>query len=427
MLERLLALISGGSSASRAAPAMPRASSTIDGGLVINTPAGLEAALREGNVSLSGAMVTADSAMRIGAVFGCVRIITSGVAVLPIDIKQRVDERTRRDRDDHPLSAVLRRRPNGWQTRSQFRRQMQANLLLRGNAYALIVRSPVTGAVQSLIPLHPDRVRVSQQEDLSLIYDYTRRDGVRVRLTQQEVFHLVGLSLDGVSGVSVISYARETMGLAATMERHGAEIFSNGALVSGVLSHPKRLGPENVQTLRESLEDFRAHGARGGGALVLEEGMTYERIGLSSVDAQWIEEQKFTRSNIAMFFGVPPHMLGDTEKSTSWGSGIEQQRLGYLADVLEDHLTTWEDAINTQLLGAGDLDIYARFNRSAAVRGDIKTRWESYIRGLQWGVLSPNDVLAMEDRNPREGGDIYYPPPNTAGSATGKDMSNEPA
>lgn len=268
---------------------------------------------------------------------------------------------------------------------------------------------------------------MSQQEDLSLIYDYTRRDGVRVRLTQQEVFHLVGLSLDGVSGVSVISYARETMGLAATMERHGAEIFSNGALVSGVLSHPKRLGPENVQTLRESLEDFRAHGARGGGALVLEEGMTYERIGLSSVDAQWIEEQKFTRSNIAMFFGVPPHMLGDTEKSTSWGSGIEQQRLGYLADVLEDHLTTWEDAINTQLLGAGDLDIYARFNRSAAVRGDIKTRWESYIRGLQWGVLSPNDVLAMEDRNPREGGDIYYPPPNTAGSATGKDMSNEPA
>jgi HK97 family phage portal protein len=290
---------------------------------------------------------------------------------------------------------------------------LQAHLLLRGNAYAMIVRS--RGLVQELIPFHPDRVEVKQTDDLTLEYIYARQDGRRIRLHQDEVFHLVGLSLDGVHGVSAISYARETIGLSLAMEDHGASTFRNGARVSGVLKHPNKLGPEAVANLKAGLEEFRSGGEQEGKNLILEEGMDYARIAMTAEDAQWIESRKFSRTDIAMFFGVPPHMIGDTEKSTSWGTGIEQQSIGFVAYTLEDHLTMWEEAINRDLIGA-DEKLYARFNRAALVKGDIKARWEAYVKGLQWGVYSPNEIRALEDQNPRDGGDVFYPPPNTAGT-----------
>ena len=347
--------------------------------------------------------------MRVAAVYACVRIISGAVATLPLHVKRRVDARTREDASDAPVWQLLRRRPNRWQTPAQFRRMLQAHLLLRGNAYAMIVRS--RGSVQALIPLHPDRVEVAQGDDLALSFLYTRPDGRRLRLRQDEVMHLVGLTLDGVRGVSPIAYARETIGLALAMEDHGATTFRNGARVSGVLKHPQRLGPEAVANLKAGLEAFRAGGDQEGKNLILEEGMDYARIAMTAEDAQWIESRKFSRSDIAMFFGVPPHMIGDTEKSTSWGTGIEQQSIGFVAYTLEDHLTMWEETIDRDLIGADDL-LYARFNRAALVKGDIKARWEAYVKGLQWGVWSPNEIRALEDQNPRDGGDVYYPPPN---------------
>lgn len=399
--------------------ASPRASfQDAGGGLVITTAQQLEEALRSGAVTGSGATVTPNSAMRVATVYACVRIISGAVATLPLHIKRRVDERTREDASDTPIWTVLRKKPNRWQTPSQFRRMLQAHLLLRGNAYAMIVRS--RRLVQELIPLHPDRVEVKQGDDLGLEYSYTRQDGRRIRLAQTEVFHLVGLTLDGVHGVSAISYARETIGLSLAMEDHGATTFRNGARVSGVLKHPNKLGPEAVAHLKAGLEEFRSGGEQEGKNLILEEGMDYARIAMTAEDAQWIESRKFSRTDIAMFFGVPPHMIGDTEKSTSWGTGIEQQSIGFVAYTLEDHLTMWEEAINRDLIGADDM-IYARFNRAALVKGDIKARWEAYVKGLQWGVYSPNEIRALEDQNPRDGGDVFYPPPNTAGVPAGGD------
>ncbi|WP_416193531.1 phage portal protein [Nitrobacter sp. TKz-YC01] len=403
--------------------ASPRASfQDTGGGLVIATSQQLEEALRSGAVTASGATVTPDSAMRVAAVYACVRIISGAVATLPLHIKRRVDERTRQDASDTPIWKVLRRRPNRWQTPSQFRRMLQAHLLLRGNAYAMIVRS--RGTVQELIPLHPDRVEVKQDDDLGLEYIYTRQDGRRIRLHQDEVFHLVGLTLDGVHGVSAISYARETIGLSLAMEDHGASTFRNGARVSGVLKHPNKLGPEAVAHLKAGLEEFRSGGEQEGKNLILEEGMDYARIAMTAEDAQWLEARKFSRTDIAMFFGVPPHMIGDTEKSTSWGTGIEQQSIGFVAYTLEDHLTMWEEAINRDLIGANDI-LYARFNRAALVKGDIKARWEAYVKGLQWGVYSPNEIRALEDQNPRDGGDVFYPPPYTAGTPITDDSDHD--
>ena len=393
--------------------ASPRASlQGAGGGLVLRTRAEFEEALRTGSLTASGTRVTPDTAMRVAAVYASIRIIAGAVATLPLHIKRRVDARTREDASDTPIWTVLRRKPNRWQTPSQFRRMLQAHLLLRGNAYAMIVRS--RGDVQELIPLHPDRVEVRQRDDLALEYLYTRQDGRRIQLAQEEVFHLVGLTLDGIRGVSPITYARETIGLSLAMEDHGAATFRNGARVSGVLKHPNKLGPEAIANLKAGLEEFRSGGEQEGKNLILEEGMDYARIAMTAEDAQWIESRKFSRSDIAMFFGVPPHMIGDTEKSTSWGTGIEQQSIGFVAYTLEDHLTMWEEAINRDLVGADDT-LYARFNRAALVKGDIKARWEAYVKGLQWGVWSPNEIRALEDENPREGGDVFYPPPNTAG------------
>lgn len=411
-------------SAQPSAP-QPRASyQDAGGGVVISTSQELEEALRTGAVSASGASVTPNSAMRVATVYACVRLRCGVVANMPLAIKKRVDARTREDASDHPLWKLLRRRPNRWQTPSQFRRMMQAHLMLRGNAYAMKVVS--RGSVRELIPLHPDQVECVQTDDLSLEYTYTRKDGRKVRMAQADVFHLVGLTLDGVHGVSAISYARETIGLALAMEDHGSTTFRHGARVSAALSHPNKLGKEGQDTLRASLDAFRSGGEQEGKTLILEEGMTYEPIAMTAEDAQWIESRKFSRTDIAMFFGVPPHMIGDTEKSTSWGSGIDSQTQGFVTFTSEDDLTMWEETINRDLIGDNEDDLYALFNRAALVKGDIKARWEAHVKALQWGVSSPNEIRALEDQNPREGGDIYYPPPNTAGGNTDEGERDEP-
>ena len=387
----------------------PRASfQDRTGGVVINSPKELEEALRGGLTSGSGVTVTPASALRVAAVYRCVSLRAGVVANMPLHVKRRVDARTREDASGHPLWNLLRRKPNRWQTPSQFRRMMQTHLLLRGNAYAMKVES--RGIVTELIPLHPDRVECTQKDDLSLAYSYTRKDGRKVALAQAEVMHLVGLTLDGVHGLSPISFARESIGLSIAMEDHGATTFKNGARVSQVLKHPGKLGPEGVELLRSSLDEFRSGGEKEGKALILEEGMETAPLAMTAEDAQWIESRKFSRSEIAMFYGVPPHMIGDTEKSTSWGTGIDSQTQGFVTFTSEDDLTTWEETINRDLISDDEPDIFARFNRAALVRGDLKARWESYTKGRQLKVYSANDVRELEDLNPVEGGDVYENP-----------------
>lgn len=408
------------------APAPRAATQGSGGGVLITNPAELEEALRAGLLTDAGETVTPEKAMRMAAVYACGRIITGAMATMPLHIKRRIDERTREDASDEPLWKLLRRRPNRWQTPSQFRRMMQWHQLFRGNGYAYVSRS--RGTIQELIPLHPDRVRTRQNDDMSIDYVWTRANGRQVTFSQREIFHLVGLTLDGVNGVTPMTYARSTVGLALAQERHGSNTFRNGAQVGGVFRTEKQLSPEGRENIRASLEEYRAEGESAGKTLILEEGLDFKQVAMTAEDAQWIESRKFSRSEIYMFFGIPPHMVGDTEKSTSWGTGIEQQTIGFVAYTLEDYLTMWEETIDRDLIANPDGPLYARINRAALVRGDIKARWDAYVKALQWGVYSPNEIRALEDLNPREGGDIYYPPPNTAGDpASNQGGGNEPA
>lgn len=409
-------------------PSLPQAATQAgDGGRLITTSSELDEYLRAGGEGAAGVAVTPDTSMRVAAVFGCIRIIAGAVATMPLDLKRRVDDKTRKDASDHPLYEVITRRPNAWMTPSGFRRMMQAHVLLRGNAYALIVRG-VGGRVTGLLPLHPDRVRVEQLADLSVVYRYRRKDGAEIVFGQRDVFHLIGLTLDGVTGLSVIGYARETIGLAIAMGTHAGSMFRNGAHPGSVITAKGTLGMEGIENLKTSLEIYR--GAENSGkALILEEDMSFDQIGMSSVDAQFVETIGATRTDIAMFFGVPPHMLGDTAKSTSWGSGIEQQSIGFVAYTLEDWLTGWEQTIARDLIT--EPDIFARFNRAGLVRGDIKTRADAYMKFRQMRVLSANDVRELEDWNPVPGGDEYDNPLITTDAAGGdapddEDKRNEP-
>ncbi|MAM40661.1 MAG: phage portal protein [Erythrobacter sp.] len=405
--------VAGGVPLSFGAAGRPLAQAVApDGGFVISSSAELEAALR-GEAGLTGEVVTPETAMRIGAVFGCVRLIAGKVATLPIDVKRRVDDRTRSDASDHAVAQLLRRRPNRWQRPAQFKRMMQAHVLLRGDGFAL--KSKSRGEVRELIPIHPDRVTVRQRDDLSVEYDVIRKNGSRLTVGQDDMFHLYGLTLNGYRGVTPLTYARETIGQARARDRQVAATFKHGARPSGAVSMPdgKTLSDSAYNNLQRSLDDFRAGGDKDGGVLLLEEGLKWETISMSPTDMQWIEAQKLTRSEICMFFGVPPSMIGDNSGSDSnWGTGLEQKSNGFVAYTLDDHLVMWEEELSAMI---ADPAIYARFNRNALVRGDLKARWDAYTKALQWGVFSPNKVLELEDENPREGGDIHYPPPNTAG------------
>lgn len=368
-----------------------------------------------GGLTHSGAHVTPETALGVAAVYACVRIISGSVATMPLSLKKRVDARTRVDASDHALWKVLCRKPNRWMTPSAFRSMMTTHVLLRGNAYAMIVRS--RGNVQELLPLDPDRVKVEQLDDLSLVYTYTRKKGGTLVLPQSDVFHLINKTFDGITGVSVLNYARESVGLAIQTEKHGAKLFENGMTLSSIIRHPNQLSDEASNRLKASLEAYR--GAENAHkSLLLEEGMDFQPLGMTQEDAQFIQTRQFSRSEIAMFFGVPPHMIGDNEKNTSWGSGIEQQSLGFVAYTLQEWLTAWGETISRDLIGDNEPDIYAQFKLAGLVRGDIKTRFEAYAIARQWGWASSNDIRELEDLNPIENGDTYLEPLNMVPAGT---------
>lgn len=396
------------------APPMPRAVAPA-GAQLIETPD----QLRTGHETASGEVVTPNSAMRQASVFRCVSLPSGIVSTLPMQVKRRLNDKVREDATDVPIWRVLNRRPNRWQKPAAFKRMMHSHVMLRGNGYAMKVRN-AAGEVVELIPLHPDRVQTRQLQDLSVVHVWQRPSGGQLVLRADEVMHLYKLTLDGVTGVTPLTFAREAVGEALAMSRHGASVFKRGANVSGALRHPKTLTAEAFERLKAGMADFRSGGDREGDTIILEEGMEYSALGMNMTDAQWIEGRNFSRTEIAMFFGIPPHLIGHTEGNTQLGSSIEQQTQAYLSFALEDDLTMWEEAINVDCLdGAGDTDVYMRINRNALVRGDYSTRTAGYVRGLQWGWLSPDEVRELEDMNPRTdgGGDRYYDPPNTAGDA----------
>ena len=376
----------------------------------ISTSEELAAALRSafGAGTSSGASVTPDTAMRVAAVYACVRVLADSIAMLPLRL-YREDGATSTVQQGHALDRLVNRRPNAVHTPFDFKRLVVGTLALRGNFYAL--KHMIGSPTQALIPLHPDRMTVDVDEGTSaLSYSYRAKDGAEKRFTSRDIVHLRGLSSDGIVGMSVIKAAAEAIGLSLTAEKHGGKMLSNGASPGGVLKHPQQLSGEAAKRLRESFDERFAGADNRGRTLLLEEGMTWEKVGMTSEESQFIENRKFQRSEIAMFFGVPPHMIGDVERGTSWGSGIEQQGIGFVTYTLLPWLTNIAQGFERDLIAEPQQDALAfRFETDELVRADFEARQRGLEIQRRNGVISPNEWRRRERMNPRAdaGGDSY--------------------
>lgn len=379
--------------------------------------------LARGNRSLAGVDVSEATAMQVAAVWTCVDLLARSMASLPLDVYERLDERTRRPAANHPLRRVLSK-PNSWQTTSEWVGQQMAHLALRGNAYNAIIRSSIgdRDQVVELLPLHPDQVSVEQAGYPNLALSYTWRDkhGKAWPFKQSEILHLRGMTTNGVVGRSVLDDARESMGVALATQQHAATFWKDGGLPTAVLKHPKTLSPKAKESLETGFAKTYGGGADQRRVAVLEEGMELTTLSLSSADAQFLETRKFTRSEIAGLFHVPPHMIGDTEKSTSWGTGIEQQQIGFLTFTLAPWVVAFEQRMNRDLILFPD-KYYVKFAVNAFMRGDAATRGQFYRVMREIGAYSANDIRRFEDENPIENGDTYLQPANLSPLGSGND------
>ena len=361
----------------------------------------------------SGKPVNEHTAMQMTAVYSCVRILAEAVAGLPLHLYKYTDSGGKEKALSHPLYFLLHDEPNPEMSSFVFRETLMTHLLLWGNAYAQIIRNG-KGEVIALYPLMPNRMSVDRDSSGSLYYSYTRysdeaptMNGMTVTLRPSDVLHIPGLGFDGLVGYSPIAMAKNAIGMAIACEEYGAKFFANGAAPGGVLEHPGTI--KDPQKVRDSWNAAYQGSSNSHRVAVLEEGMKYQSIGISPEQAQFLETRKFQINEIARIFRVPPHMVGDLEKSSF--SNIEQQSLEFVKYTLDPWVIRWEQAISRSLLRPDEKKLYfAKFNVDGLLRGDYVSRMNGYATARQNGWMSANDIRELEnlDRIPPElGGDLY--------------------
>ena len=363
--------------------------------------------------STSGKTVTERSAMQMTAVYSCVRILSEAVAGLPLHLYKYTDSGGKAMALDHSLYRLLHDEPNPEMSSFVFRETLMTHLLLWGNAYAQIIRNGKNEIV-ALYPLMPNKMSVDRDENGRLYYTYYRGSDEAIKnkefavtLQPSDVLHIPGLGFDGLVGYSPIAMAKNAIGMAIACEEYGAKFFANGAAPGGVLEHPGTI--KDPQRVRESWQSTFGGSGNANKIAVLEEGMKYTPIGISPEQAQFLETRKFQINEIARIFRVPPHMVGDLEKSSF--SNIEQQSLEFVKYTLDPWVIRWEQSIQRSLLSKDEKAMYfVKFNLEGLLRGDYQSRMNGYAIGRQNGWMSANDIRELEnlDRIPAEdGGDLY--------------------
>lgn len=363
-----------------------------------------------GITSFAGTKVTARTAMQVGAVWRCVNLLASTIAALPLPVYRRLENGGKARASNHPLADVLEWRPNTWQTGFGFKEMLMGHVLLRGNFYAEILSGP-RGPVDQLRPVHPDRVtKIDQIADGTLRYHVRDVNGASERIVLgEDMFHLMGFSEDGISGLSILTMARESFGLGIAFDRYASSLFRRGMRPSGVLKHPEKLTPNARANLRAALEELHSGAENGGRPLLLDEKMEWQQIGLTNKDAEFLDSRKFAITEIARWFGVPPHKIADLERSTN--NNIEHQGIEWVVDGILPWAKRIEQTITRDLIVAPEV-YFAEFLLEGLLRGDTKSRYEAYALARQWGWLSVNDIRRLENMNPVEGGDTYLEPLN---------------
>lgn len=362
-----------------------------------------------GATAVSGVNINPSTAMRYAPFFACLKVLSEDVGKLPVKLYKERPERGADVAKAHPIHRLISRRPNDFMTASEFWEMCTAHQILRGNFYAW--KNVVNGEVVELLPLSPLTTKPKLREDWSLVYDVTFADGKRDILTADQVFHVRALTLDGVRGLGALEYARECLGSGIAAERHGAKLFVNGANPGGALQTDQILTDEVFNRVRDTWNEKHQGIDNSHKVAILEGGLKWASVTMTNADAQWLENRKHTDNQICGMLRVPPHKIAILDRSTN--NNIEHQALEYVTDALLPIVNRIESRIRLSLLNERDEEShYAKFNVTALLRGDMNARRQFYKDMVFIGAFSPNDVLELEDRNPREGGDIYLTPSN---------------
>jgi len=366
-----------------------------------------------GGRSVTGLSITTERAFRYSAFWAAVRILAGSVALLPLSVYRLTSDGSRQIVREHPVHRVIHDVFNPRMASFTGREVGMAHVLTWGNAIFLQARD-ANGSLRELWPLAIDRVEIKTDTAGEPLYRYRRSDGQEREFSGRQIFNVPGFSWDGVQGYSVIRQARETIGLGLAAEEHGARFFGNGATSNFALSTPNKLSQPAFEHLSAQVKDEKTGLANAWKPWILEEGLEPKVLSMPNDDAQWLETRKHQVTDIARWFLMQPHMLADLERATF--SNIEHQALEFVKYTLMPWLVRWEQAIGMQLLldewtGYGG-DLYAKFNVAALERADIKTRFDSYATGRQWGFINGDKIAELEDWDKFPGGEDYLVPMN---------------
>lgn len=384
-----------------------RAASWFVGGRLVTPEQGSQMGPVSASGHLGDSSITDERILQISTVWRCVSLISTLTSTLPLDVFE-TDKKNNRNKVgmDNPLARLLQFSPNQYMTAQDFREAMTMQLCFYGNAYALIERNSV-GDVISLLPLMSANMDV-RLVGKRLVYRY-QRDSEFANFQQNEIFHLKGFGFNGLVGLSPIAHACKSAGVAVAMEDQQRDFFANGAKSPKILSVGDRV---MTKEQRDQVEDnFKeiAGGPVKKRLWILEANFAAHDIGVSPQDAEMMASRKFQVSELARFFGVPPHLVGDVEKSTSWGSGIEQQNLGFLQYTLQPYISRWENCIQRWLLKPDQVGIFhAEHNLDGLLRGDSAQR-AAYMKSMgESGLRTINEMRRIDNQPPLPGGDVAF-------------------
>ena len=364
--------------------------------------------------SSAGMVVNEETAIRASAVYACVHVISETIATVPLNLYRLHDEK-RTVATDHPLHQLLHFAPNEESSSVIWREYMEACLLLWGNCYAE-KQYNAAGRLVGLWPLHPSMVRPERRKRKRIYFVRENVSGPELEMRPEEIFHIPGMGFDGVKGYSVIRLiAKQAIGLALATEEFGARLFSNGAMPGGVLEHPKQLSPQAHIRLREEWQKYHSGTANAHRMAILEEGMKWNPVGIPPEDAQFLETRKFQVEEIARIYRVPMHMIGALDRATF--SNIEHQSIEFVRNTIEPICVRWEQELHRQIVPEAErrAGYFFGFKTDRLLQGDLKSRYEAYAIGRQWGWLSTDDVMEKEGDNhigKENGGHLYLAPMN---------------
>lgn len=361
----------------------------------------------------SGIDISEETATNFSAVYSAVRVIAESVAVLPLQIFKR----TNKGRDllrDHPLYRLLHDEPNKYQTSYVHRETQTAFQCLWGNSYAKIIRDSLQRPAE-LDPIHPSLVYVNHDEKTNKLFYVINGKEI---IEQTDMIHIPALSFDGIKGKSPVKVAKESIGLGIALEKFGALFFGNGANLGGILQHPGKLTDPSYKRLKAAFESKRKGISKSHETIILEEGMKYEKIGIPPEEGQFLGSRKFQVNEIARWFRLPPHMIGDLERATF--SNIEMQDLEFVKYSLMPWLKRGEAELMRKLLTEEEKKThFIEYNVDGLLRGDIVTRGQYYQIMRTIGTMNANEVRRKENMNDREDADgESYDNPNTSSPGT---------